>query len=96
VDEGLQKGPRDLNRNWPANGGAGGLAAAARSVTWSKQRQWLRPALDHDLSRDLDQEDNMSATTTDQHAVTASDQVKAVDRLVGQMADLSVVDWEAG
>jgi hypothetical protein len=69
--------------------------AAARSLTWSKQRQWLRPALDHDLSRDLDQEDDMSATTTDQHAVTPSDQVKAVDRLVGQMADLSVVDWEA-
>ena len=37
----------------------------------------------------------MSATTTDRHAVTASDQVKAVDRLVGQMADLSVVGGEA-
>jgi hypothetical protein len=33
----------------------------------------------------------MSGTTTDQHAVTPSDEVKAVDRLVGQMADLSVV-----
>jgi len=37
----------------------------------------------------------MPATTTDQHAVTPIDQVKAVGRLVGQMADLSVVGWEA-
>jgi hypothetical protein len=38
----------------------------------------------------------MSATTTDQHAVTPSDQVKAVDRPPGQVADLSVVGGEAG
>jgi hypothetical protein len=31
----------------------------------------------------------MSGTTTVQHAVTPSDEVKAIDRLVGQMADLS-------
>jgi hypothetical protein len=45
--------------------------------------------------RDLDQEDDMSATTTDQHAVTPSEEVRADDRLVGQMADLSVVGGEA-
>jgi hypothetical protein len=45
---------------------------------------------------DLDQADDMSGTTTDQHVVTPSDEVKAVDRLVGQMADLSVVGGEAG
>ena len=46
--------------------------------------------------RDLDQADDMSGTTADWHAVTPSDEVRAVDRLVGQMADLSVVGGEAG
>ena len=44
---------------------------------------------------DLDQADDMSGTTTDQHAATPSDEEKAVDGLVGQMADLSVVGGEA-
>jgi len=58
---------------------------------------WLRPAGGvRPYHGDLDQEDDMSGTTTDQHAVTPSDEVKALDRLVGQMADLSVVGGEAG
>ena len=69
----------------------------SRSLTWSKQRQlaptWRWVTTYHG---DLDQEDDMSGTTTDQHAVTPSDEVKALDRLVGQMADLSVVGGEAG
>ena len=38
----------------------------------------------------------MSGTTTDQHPMTTSDEVKAVDRLVGETADSSVVGGEAG
>jgi hypothetical protein len=53
-------------------------------------------ALTHTYHGNLDQEYDMSGTTTDQHAVTPSNEVKAVDRLVGQMADLSVVGGEAG
>ena len=42
---------------------------------------------------DLDQEDDIDDRLA---AVTPSNEVQAVDRLVGQMADLSVVGGEAG
>src|SRR5215218_934370 len=61
VDEGLRRGPAASEQELASEWRAGGLAAAARSLTWSKQRQWLRPA-NH---RDLDQTDDMSGTTTD-------------------------------
>jgi hypothetical protein len=39
---------------------------------------------------------DMSGTTTDQLAVIPGEEVMAVERLVAQMADLSVVGGEAG
>ena len=43
-----------------------------------------------------DQEDHVCGTTTDQLAVIPGEEVMAVERLVAQMADLSVVGGEAG
>jgi hypothetical protein len=59
---------------------------SVRASTW----RWVTT-----YDGDLDQEDDMSGTTTDQHAVTPSDEAKAVDRLLGQIADLSMVRGEA-
>src|SRR5215213_3926877 len=43
-DEGLQRGPAGSEQELASEWRIDGLAAAARSMTWSRQRQWLRPA----------------------------------------------------